>query len=385
MDAYDFIIAGGGAAGLSLAYHLSFSPLKERSILIVDKDAKNQNDHTWCFWIEGPLLFDEIVCRTWNQIKFTGDDFDKIIDLETYQYRMIRGVDFYRFTHTALQARPNVEFLQGSVEQVEDADGEARVTVNGQVYRAGWVFDSLFAPGEFKPDTTRYHYLKQHFKGWEIETSQPVFNPQAASWFDFRTPQFNSMRFIYILPFSENRALVEYTLFSADLLTSREYELGLKNYLTGVLKLADYRILEEENGIIPMTDQPFPRRAGQRIMNIGTKGGRVKPSTGYAFMRIQRDSAAIVQSLLQNGHPFDVPPTRPRYNLFDTAMLQVMFRQGDLMKPIFTRLFQRNPIRRIFRFLDETGSWSENIQLLATLPPAPFVKALYNVSLRRKL
>lgn len=33
---YDFIIAGGGAAGLSLAYHLMRSPLRERSILIVD-------------------------------------------------------------------------------------------------------------------------------------------------------------------------------------------------------------------------------------------------------------------------------------------------------------------------------------------------------------
>jgi lycopene beta-cyclase len=55
------------------------------------------------------------------------------------------------------------------------------------------------------------------------------------------------------------------------------------------------------------------------------------------------------------------------------------------MKPVFTRLFKRNPVRRIFRFLDEAGSWGENIQLLATLPPAPYVKALYNVKLRRKL
>jgi lycopene beta-cyclase len=385
MDHYDFVIAGGGAAGLSLAYHLARSPLGQRSILIIDRDTKNLNDHTWCFWIEGPLLFDEIVYRTWNQIEFSGDDFHKIFDLAAYQYRMIRGIDFYRFTRAALQARPNVEFLQGSVERVEEAGGSARVMVNGRGYSADWVFDSLFSPGEFKPDPTQYHYLKQHFKGWEIEASQPVFNPQAATWFDFRTPQLNSMRFIYILPFSENRALVEYTLFSTDLLADGEYKKGLRDYLADVLKLTEYRILEEENGIIPMTDQPFPRRTGQRIMNIGTKGGRVKPSTGYAFLRIQRDSAAMVQSLLQNGHPFDIPQIPKRYNLFDTAMLQVMFRHGDLMKPIFTRLFKRNPIRRIFRFLDEAGSWGENIRFLATLPPAPFVKALYNVKVRRKL
>jgi hypothetical protein len=46
---------------------------------------------------------------------------------------------------------------------------------------------------------------------------------------------------------------------------------------------------------------------------------------------------------------------------------------------------ERNPVRRIFRFLDETGSWGGNIQLLSTLAPAPFVKALYNVKLRRKV
>jgi lycopene beta-cyclase len=37
MQHYDLIIAGGGAAGLSLAYHLLLSPLRNRSILIVDK------------------------------------------------------------------------------------------------------------------------------------------------------------------------------------------------------------------------------------------------------------------------------------------------------------------------------------------------------------
>jgi lycopene beta-cyclase len=44
MKPYDVIIAGGGAAGLSLAYHLVRSPLRDCSILIVEKEAKDQND-----------------------------------------------------------------------------------------------------------------------------------------------------------------------------------------------------------------------------------------------------------------------------------------------------------------------------------------------------
>ena len=41
---YDFVIAGGGLSGLSLAYHLAHSPLGDKSILIVDQSPKSQND-----------------------------------------------------------------------------------------------------------------------------------------------------------------------------------------------------------------------------------------------------------------------------------------------------------------------------------------------------
>lgn len=370
---------------MSLAYHLAHSPLQERTILIIDKDRKQRNDRTWCFWTDRPTLFDGILYRTWDKVEFVGETFRRQYDLAPYHYQMVRGIDFYRATQSDLQARPNVEFLQGRVEHIQDGAGQAQVTVNGQTFCAGWVFDSRFAPGEFRPDPARYHNLKQHFKGWEIETAAPAFDPQSATLFDFRTPQNGRMRFVYVLPFSDRRALVEYTLFSADLLTRAEYEQGLKDYLAGVLRLTDYRILDEESGVIPMTDFPFPRRAGQRVMKIGTPGGLVKPSTGYAFLRIQRDSEAIVQSLVQTSQPFAVPHSPPRYGLFDSIILQLMYRRAGLMKSIFTALFQRNPIQRIFRFLDEANPWDEDLHLLASLPPLPFVQALYKLKVARKV
>ena len=134
----------------------------------------------------------------------------------------------------------------------------------------------------------RYHHLNQHFRGWEIETERPVFDPQSPTLFDFRTPQDGHMRFLYTLPFAENRALIEYHFSQPHLLQPEEYEAGLKTYLEEVLGLQQYDIKHVEAGVIPMSDHPFPRRLGQRVMAIGTKGGRVKPSTGYAFLRIQR-------------------------------------------------------------------------------------------------
>jgi len=185
------------------------------------------------------------------------------------------------------------------------------------------------------------------------------------------------VRFFYVLPLSERRALVEYTLFSAARPRGDECTLALKTYLETAWGIRQYRVLSQEGGVIPITDQPAPRRAGRRIMTIGVKGGRLKPTTGFAFQRIQQDSAAIVRSLLQTGQPFHVPADSPRYRLYDALMLEVMSRHGDEIKSIFTTLFKRNPIERVLRFLDEAGSPWEDLRLIATLPPRLFLQPLF--------
>ncbi|NTU81954.1 MAG: Lycopene cyclase [Chloroflexales bacterium] len=374
MDHYEIIIAGGGAAGLSLAYQLINSPLKERSILIIDKGAKSQNDRTWAFWTDEPTPFEAIVYRSWDQLQLADDTSAQLIDLDRYRYQMIRGIDFYRFVHAALAACPNVTLLQATIDRIEDGDDVASVIVGERAYSADWVFDSVFRPAEVVEDE-HHQYLQLHFKGWEIETAEDAFSPEAATLMDFRTPQEHETRFFYVLPFSARRALVEFTVFSSDRFSHEEYAEALKEYLAETLGIADYRIVDEEQGVIPATDHPFARQVGRRVMTIGTKGGRVKPTTGYAFIRIQQDSAAIIRSLLDHGHPFAVPEDSQRYRLLDAVMLEMMDHYGEELKPIFTRMFARNPIERIFRFLDEEGTPLENAQLIATLPPRLFVQA----------
>jgi lycopene beta-cyclase len=380
MSQYDFIFAGGGAAGLSLAYHLLHSPLQDRSILIVDRDAKQRNDRTFAFWTDRPTLFDDIVHRSWDQLRFVGDSFAKVIPLGAFRYQVIRGIDFYRFIRRELAPLPNVEFLHGRVDRVDDGAEGAGVWVEGQMHTGRWVFDSRFSPAQLMPDPARYHYLGQHFQGWVIETPDSAFDPQIATFLDFRTPQKDEMRFFYVLPFSESQALVEYVLFSRD-----DCEQTLKDYLVGTLGIKAYRIVAREGGVNPLTDRPFPRRLGRRIMAIGTLGGMVKPSSGYAFTRIQADSAAIVRSLLHAGHPFDVPASPQFYRTCDALMLNVMACHGDQAKPIFTAMFKNNPIERILRFLDETTSPRENLAMMASLPAWLFVRAWFELKVLRKV
>ncbi len=385
MDTYDFIIAGGGAAGLSLAYRMIDSPLRERSILIVDQDDKRRNDHTWCFWTDRPTLFDPVVSRSWDRFRFTGEGFDQVLSMAPFRYKMVRGIDFYNYTLTALRACPFVTFVQARVDRIVDGPDFATVMAGGQEFRGRWVFDSTFTPADFQPDPRRYHDLKQHFLGWEIETPQPAFDPAVMTLFDFNTPQKSSMRFIYTLPYAPGRALVEYTLFSAGLLQPREYEEALKDYIENTLGIREYAVREVETGVIPMTDMPFPRRAGRRVLNIGTKGGRVKPSTGYSFLRSQADTAAIVRSLLAAGHPFDLPKDPWLFHYLDTIMLQLMYRRGGQMKQIFTDLFKNNPTPRLLRFLDESASLPEVLRVLASVPPRPFLQAWFRLKVLGKV
>ncbi|MGB8647794.1 MAG: lycopene cyclase family protein [Anaerolineae bacterium] len=372
---YDLILAGGGLAGLSLAYHLAHSPLRNSSILIVDPSPKDRNDRTWCFWSNRATPFDGIVERSWRQFQIVGEHFARVIDLGEYRYRLIRGIDFYEFVRQELDACGNVEFLQGTVDEAQDARDGVRIEVDGETYTGRWLFDSRFKLSTFHPDPTRYHTLRQYFKGWMVETHTDAFNPAAPYFMDMRTPQKNELRFFYVLPFSERRALVEFVTLTPD-----RYEVALKGYLEGALGLDDYALTPMEGGVNPLTDYPFPRRAGRRIMNIGVRGGRIKASTGYAFLRIQRDSAAIVASLLRDGHPFGVPPDSRRYRLCDSLMLDVIQRHGDRIKPLFTALFKNNPIDRVLRFLDETASPAENVRLMASLPPGLFLQSMLRMN-----
>lgn len=387
MEFYDYIITGGGASGLGLAYQMAMSNLRSQSVLIIEREAKDRNDRTWGFWSDMPTRFEHLVYHRWDQAEVVSNTFHRKYDLAPYQYRVIRGLDYFQGLREALSSVPQVKYLQARVTEITDSREKtfAQVMADDSPVGASWVFDSIFKPSDFSRGPARYHYLKQHFKGWEIETPVDTFDPRVVTLYDFRTPQKDSLRYFQILPFSRRRALVEYTVNSANLLKPHEYDRAIADYLENVRKIPRYRTQYVETGVIPLTDMPFPRRIGERVMAIGTRGGMVKPSTGYAFLRMHKDSEAIVNSLYNHGHPFNVPASPWHYRCFDSLMLQLMHRQGARMKGIILRLFKNHSIQDIFRFLDEEATFAENMRLFSSLPAKPLFKALIRVKLLRKV
>ncbi len=385
MQHYDFIIAGGGCAGLTLAYQLLHSPLRDRSILIIDRDDKDQNDRTWAFWTDRPTPFQPVVHREWDHLRVMTERGEHFLPTAPWRYVMIRGDDWYRHIRHLLAARPNVTWLKAPVKRIEDREDGAVVWFdpdgNGpepvHPCHGGWVFDSMFNIHAFKPDPASTRYLQQHFKGWFIETPDDRFDISAATLFDFRTPQESELRFFYVLPTSPRSALVEYVGLSLV-----DFDTLLDRYIRTVLGVPDYKVVSDEIGITPMTDHVFQRAGGRHVMRTGIHGGLAKPTTGYAYTRIQNDTAAIVASLCECGHPFNVPPTSPRvYRWLDSVMLDVMRRNPDCLKGTFQRMFSRNPGPRIFRFLDERASAQDALALIMTLPKLPFVMGAARVAI----
>jgi len=383
MKNYDYIIAGMGAAGLSLAFYLSQSSLRDKKVLLVDNALKNQNDRTWCFWQNTESPFESIVCKSWKNIRFFHPDFEKKIGLEPYAYKMIRGEDFYRFTQECIRKNTSFEWLQADIQGFDTSSKSLLLHTTSESYQASYIFDSLWDMHQKPEQKKGYHYLYQHFKGYIIESPFPCFEPDAMYYMDFRVPQKEKeVRFGYVLPFHSNKALVEFTIFSENLLAPEEYTQELKDYISSILHIENYLILEEEFGIIPMFDAPFPVSKHPKIIPIGTKSGCAKASTGFAFDRIQRQSQRIVECLLAGRKPKS-NVFSGRHHLYDSALLNVISKNRMASQDIFGRMFQNHPIDRIFRFLDEKSSLLDDLQIMASMPWMPFLKAIAQNILRK--
>ncbi|HEX7905900.1 MAG TPA: lycopene cyclase family protein [Chitinophagaceae bacterium] len=369
---YDYIIAGAGCAGLSLAVHIIQSgKLADKKILLIDKSEKKQNDRTWCFWETQPGLFESIIYRRWNNAWFHSNSFSRKLELAPYEYKLVRGIDFYEYCFDIIRQQPNVDIVFDDILSIETKQHSAVLQTSACQFEATYIFNSILFE---KPVVKKNEfYLLQHFKGWVIETKQPVFDITAPVLMDFQVDQQHGTTFVYVMPFSATQALVEYTLFTKDLLQPMQYEEGLKKYIRQVLNIQSYTIIEEEFGIIPMTNYKFPKSDGQ-IVSIGTAGGQTKPSSGYTFRFIQKHSQAIVHQLIKGDDPLPAG-NKKRFHFYDSTLLHILQHDQLPGATIFTDLFQKNKPQQVLRFLDNESSIQDEVKIISSLPTWPFLKA----------
>nr|WP_112668620.1 lycopene cyclase family protein [Micromonospora saelicesensis] len=366
------LLGGGGAASLLLAA-LDRHGVRDLRIAIVDPVRRRGQDRTWAFWGHPDSDLDPLLSASWQQVEVATAARRRVLDLTPLRYAMLRSGPVYDRAADA-ERRLHATRIVAPAETVRD-DG-ARVLVgtgDGRGVRARWVLDSRPRPPARAGRTT----WLQHFRGWWLEADRPVFDPRRAVLMDFRTPQPpRGVSFGYVLPVSDRYALVEYTEFSPDLLTDAGYDAALAGYrdLLG-LDPTGLRVREVENGVIPMTDAPFPARPTPRVVRLGTAGGATRPSTGFTFSAMYRQADQVARALAAGRAPVPAPAYPRRHRWMDAVALRALDRGGVGGPEFFDRLFDRNPAERVLRFLDGGTSPAEEVAIMNSTRLWPMISA----------
>jgi lycopene beta-cyclase len=417
LASYDYIIAGAGGAGLSLLHYLMQSSfLAKKSILVIDKSFQKTNDRTWCFWNNGTSAFENLVKNRWDTISIHAQGFDKELPTAPFSYKMIQGIDFYNEVLSKAKLKSNIHFqeatilnisvldtssasLSGSNEAITNTNNSnkrAKVEWEGGAAIGDYVFSSLL-PFQMNQLNTAAAYsnalqsgtssnnkapfLWQHFKGRVVQFDSPVFNKSIAKLMDFNVPQQGATAFMYQLPLNEREALVEYTIFSENVLGIAEYDKVLDAYLATAFPGATYTITHDEIGAIPMTQIQLASTQAP-IYTIGALGAAIKASTGYAFQFIQEQCKNIVNQL-EKGLPIQTKIHNTRHQFYDAVLLHVLFYHKMEGAEIFKRIFAKNEAATVFKFLSNTSSILEDIQIMRSLPTSIFLPAAIKMLLRR--
>ena len=381
MQHFDYIFTGSGLSALMTVHEMVLSgKFKDKSILLLDENAKKVNDRTWCFWDEDNL-FEEIVSKKWNQAIFANDKFNRVLELNPYQYKKINGLDFYELVFNTIAEHKNIHFLNQKVVDFTELGNHCIVKTEQESFTCNKIFNSIYNP-KVVTIQTKFPLIHQHFVGWFIKSKEAVFTPNCATFMDFSVIQKGNTRFMYVLPTSTTEALLEYTLFSKNLLSKEEYEAEIQKYIENI-GITEYEVIEKEQGNIPMTCYPFWKHNTKNIINIGSAGGWTKASTGYTFKNASKKSKALVQFLEKSiSTSLDMTDFRrfhkkDKFWFYDLLLLDILSSKNELGSKIFSSMFKEGNSTVIFKFLDEETSFLEDLQVIWRCPKMLFIKALF--------
>ena len=412
----DFLFVGRGASAALTARALEGAGLLAgRRVLFVDPDPKSRNDKTFCFWAKDtePVVTDlvDLIGHSWEKAR---GGREPLVSIAPMRYHQINSLDLYEDLSRRMAAN-GWELRAEAVESVGADEQGAYAVCGSEKLRARWVLDSRpphrdTAPGDAasgdavsgdlaQPD------LAQSFYGWVVETDFPWQRDAGVTLMDLEVPQDGATQFVYMLPYAENRVLVELTRFGTAILEAELAEQRLRDYLGAALPdQATYRIVHREQGIIPMAEHRNERRSAQSerrsaqserhplhgVVPIGTRNNALKPSTGYAFKTMHQQARELAQFLGNsasddsasesrgpNAMTWQPQPSHPRFAFLDGLLLHILRRRPHQGKMIFEQLFAGTPLPSILRFMDEKSTWQDDLRMLMHLPWKPFLVALW--------
>jgi len=372
-NTYDYIIAGSGCAGLTLLYRILLEPaLCNKKILVIDKERKDSNDRTWCFWEKDDGLFQPIVHHQWDNLDFFSEYYSNTLHIAPYRYKMIKGLDFYNHVYAFAAQFKNVEFRYDHIKKLYMAGSTPVVQTKSSLFSAGYIFNStkFFSPETIKGNNS----LLMHFKGWTIKTDQPCLDPGKGTLMDFNVDQQGGTAFMYLLPTTNNEALVEYTLFTGHTLSPGTYTEVLKEYIHNTLKVDTFELLQEESGVIPLTKKQYPTHHRKKIIHIGTAGGCVKASSGYAFQFIQQQTDSIILKLKEGKTPIvKCSFKNKKFLWYDRTFLDVLIAKKMSGAAFMSLIIEKITPEKVLDFLGNESNIIDDFNIMKSVPIRVFL------------
>ncbi len=355
MKEFNYVIIGGGCAGLSLAYELEIhEKLKDKTLAIIEPRKEYKRDKTWSFWKVAPHNFDDCVKKNWENFSINIPGKTNYLECKNFPYQSIDSGLFYEKIKNKLKKNENIFFFK-NIEEINKQNS--------------LVFNSV-------PNIKKNHLnLWQHFCGVEIKTDNDIFDEKIFNLMDFDCEQRESVHFFYTLPYTKNRALVETTWLSKmNDNSQKDYENQINNYIKNNLKIKNYEITYKEEGAIPLF-YPLNKNEKNKI-NIGTAGGMTRLSTGYTFLNIQEHSKYIRENIdnISNAKKFEIDR---KYQFLDEIFLRVLEKNPEKMSDIFFRMFKTSP-KTVIKFLSNKSDFLEDLRIIFKMPKLIFIKALFD-------
>lgn len=364
---HDLAIIGAGCTGLSLAAALAQSA-PHLKIILIDPRTTFEDDRTWCFWTSGNTSVEALIATRWPRWRFSAADGAAFVHgAESQQYACVRAGDFYA-SRLALIRKAGFELRLGDhVDSIAPESHALRIFSAKKQTLARLAVDT-------RPTQQLNAKLFQVFAGVEIESANACFDAAQAGLMEDMASDADGFRFVYILPFSPTRALIELTRFAPRFMNAQTLHHDLETILAR-RGLRDARILRREQGVLPMGQVPEALPVDPRILRAGAAAGALRAGTGYAFLRIQHWARSCAASLAQGGPLLPHAP-EPRFVAWlDSVFLTALRTNPERGADYFLRIANALKPDAFARFMSDAAQPQDIIRLMGALPPLPFVQA----------
>jgi lycopene beta-cyclase len=376
---FDTIILGGGCAGLSLGVRLAQQSNARHRTLILEARDVYSNDKTWCFWRHHAHRWDTVAARTWSQMTVREGAREVPFDCHSTPYQMITADAFYSEAQRVISASTQVDLQLGRpINEAPIFENERwhLRTIDG-VFSTRHVIDTRPA----RAPQAGGAILWQSFLGQELRCGSPVFDAKTVALMHFvessTAAETNGVMFTYVLPFSTQHAVVETTIFGVKPLGVSDLRTHQSQAVQQWTRGSSHTITRTEHGILPMGLNASTDSSQPGYVRAGLMSGAARPSTGYAFQRIQRWADACAESLAAGRGPMVHAPDSAMRSAMDRLFLRVIRDDPARAPSLFLSLFARANAARVIRFLSDEGTLTDYVAIVAALPPGPFLQQLF--------